>query len=509
MARTASRLKVTAVEVKDVLGARHFAIEPGRITVLAGRNGSGKSTALAAVQAALGGGNLARLARVDQAGADVDPEVVLILEGDDAEAYRVEKSNKTVRVRARVGETAAFEDVPKPAEWLKSLYDPTGANPVAFLTAKDQDRALMLLEALPLKLDETELDRILGEFKQHVPPLPERLHPLERVQLVRDAVFRARTGVNRDHRGKADAADQTRRSAPAKAPDDPKAEIEALDAQAAALSAAVAREEAEAAAAEAAAVQQAEAAYRLEEERISGEFRTEAQKLRRAFDQEAAEIRAEAERRIAALKDETDASVRRLQNAGEEGIAGAEVLATHAKDEARRVREAARFRTEATKRDLGAVRERLSALRVQAEDSARARALHQQAEAFDREAEQLKAESDRMTRCLDGLDAFARRLAEDLPIPGLEIAGREIKVHGIPFEQLNTQARVDIAVRVACLRSRGSRLPLVFVDGAEALDRDHFDELVSRLAAEGVQAFVARVTDHDLQVEAIGEAVTT
>ena len=38
--------------------------------------------------------------------------------------------------------------------------------------------------------------------------------------LLRDAVFRTRTGVNRDAKGKTAAAEQTRRNAPATIPED-------------------------------------------------------------------------------------------------------------------------------------------------------------------------------------------------------------------------------------------------------------------------------------------------
>lgn len=509
MAKKPTRLSVTSIEIQEVLGAKRYCLEPGRITKLTGRNGSGKTTVLTALQAALQGGNLAKLARVDPEGGEVEPEVVLVLEGPGSESYRVEKSgNKTAVVKARVGDSAAFKEVPQPQAFLRALYDARGANPVSFLTAKDEERALLLLEALPLTLDRAELDGILGDLAQHVPALPPSLHPLQELELVHDAIFRARTGVNHDQRGKANAAEQTRRGAPAKVPDDPKAEISALEKETTEAAAAVARQEVTAAAAQAEAAQQAESLLVLVEEREKGHFQTEAQKLRRAHEQKAAELRATVERQIAELKDQTDAAVQKLQEAGELVMAAAESDRDTALEGARQAREAARFKTEAAKRDVAAKRETLAALRAQSEESARARTLHEQAKQFDQDSEELKAQADHMTATLEAIAAYRRRLADKLPVPGLEISGKAIRVHGVPYEQLNTQSRIDIAVQVSCLRAKDSRLPLVLVDGAEALDAEHFEALVARLSEEGVQAMIGRVEDHDLTAETIGEAVT-
>jgi energy-coupling factor transporter ATP-binding protein EcfA2 len=497
-----TELKVVAVQIRDVLGAREFSLAPGRVTVLSGRNGSGKSTALQAVQAALGGGNLARIARVAAAGDDeeIEPEVVLLLEGQGHESYRVERKGEKIRVRARVGDTAAFEDLGKPQSWLRSLYDPQGANPVTFLTASDKDRALLLLEALPLDYNRAELLREMAMETDSLLAMPTGLHPLEEIGLIRDSVFRTRTGVNRDLKGKAMAGEQTRRNAPAVVPDDHAAEIAKLRQQKDELGRQLVAEQERAAAEEERAITAAQHAHEVAEAGVNAAFKAAAAKLRAAFEQGAAEIRAAAEREIAALKAATEASInaRRLQD--ETVLEEGDRAAAAAMSAAREAREIADEQIHARQAVLVALSATLADLEAQAEHAARARALHAQARQFDDEAAELARESDRLTAALEALDAFRRRLAKDLPIDGLEIEGREIRVHGVPYEQLNTAQRVDIAVRVACLRARGQRLPVVFVDGAEALDHEHFDLLVDRLQAAGVQAFVARVTDEPLTV---------
>lgn len=508
----ASELKVVSVEIKDVLGAREFAMKPGKVTILRGRNGTGKSTALAAVQAALAGGSLARLARVEQGGAETEPEVVLVLEGKGGATYRVERSGKDVRVRARVGDTAGFEDVPRPQAWLSALFDGGCANPVRFLTAPDKDRALMLLEALPLTLDRAELLAEMDMAASDLPPVPEGLHALEQLALIRDGVFRMRTGVNRDAKGKAAAAEQTRRNSPAVVPEDASNQIALLEARVTELSGDVARQEAAAASAEREAIAKADAAFALAEAEATGRFKAEAAKLRASMEQQIGEANALLERKIAALRAETqatvdrlkadaDAKVETLRATGDRAVDEAEASAESAKQKARAQRESARKNVAGLQSGLATTTEQLATLRAQAEASVKARALHEQAKQFDLEAQTLELEGQHLTKAIDALDRFRRSLAEHLPIEGLEIDDKVIRVNGVPFEQLNTAQKVAIAVKVATLRARGQRLPVVFVDGAEALDTAHFDALVAALKAENIQAFLGRVTDEDFQAQ--------
>lgn len=497
----ASQLRVVSVEIKDVLGAREFAMKPGEVTILRGRNGSGKSTALQAVQAALAGGSLARLARVDGSGEETEPEVVLVIEGKGGSSYRVERTGKDVRVRARVGDTAGFEDVPRPQAWLSGLFDSGCANPVRFLAAPDKDRALMLLEALPLKLDRgallAEMDLAAGDL----PPVPEGLHPLEQLALIRDAVFRQRTGVNRDATGKAQAAEQTRRNAPAVVPEDVSQQLAEGQESVTLAAASIAREEEAASSALRESVKEAESGLALIEESVKGTFKAEAAKLRKDHEAKAAAIRAEAERQVAEDAARVDAEVEALRTKGEAQLADAGEAAEFVTAKARERHAEALGALEAKKRALASERERLAALRAQSDASAKAKALHEQAAQFDLEAKRLELESTHLTKALDALDRFRRRMAEHLPIAGLEIEDKVIRVNGVPFEQLNTAQRVGIAVKVATLRAKAQRLPVVFVDGAEALDSEHFDALVAALKAENVQAFLGRVTDEDFRAQ--------
>jgi DNA repair exonuclease SbcCD ATPase subunit len=498
---TPTSLRVVSVRVLDVLGARELNLEPGgKLTVISGPNGSGKSTALAAIQAAISGGNLAKLARVGAEGEEIDPRVVLVIDGPGHERYQVERGADKVRVRRRVGDSAAFEDVPQPQAFLSSLFDPSGANPVRFLTAADKDRALMLLEALPLTFDRAALLAEMRIDPASLPAMPTGLHPLEETAMIRAAVFDRRQDVNRDKKNAAGTADQLRRRIPAELPKDPEAQIQALDADVTRLSADLATGEEKAAGDERAAVAAAKADSDSAADKIEADYNAFKQSEFRKHERQVAEWRAELDQKIAAALAETNARVAARKEQDDAKLSALDDKESDARRVAQETRAAADATLAALRNTVTAKREQLAELREQAKHAATARALSDEAAKFERDAERLTTESERLTTSLEILDAYRRRMAENLPIPGLSIEGKVIKVNGVPFDQLNMQQRIDIAVQVAVLRAKGSKLPIVFVDGAEALDQAHFEALAGRLAKEGVQAFIARVDDSEFTV---------
>lgn len=470
----AAKLRVVGVQVRDVLGVREFEVEPGTVTVLTGKNASGKSSVLQAVQTALGGGNLARLARIAD-GEDVEPEVVLCLEGEGSESYRVERKGDKLRVRERVGDSQAFRDVARPQAWLSSLFDPRGSNPVAYLTASDKDLALLILEALPLEMDTDEMLATIGVERRELGPIPDGRHPLETLSLVREAIFGIRTGVNRDQKSAEAAVDKLLRSLPAELPDGHGAEIDELARQVDEEARRIARDE-------------AADLGRLDvaEQSVRGEHTEFVRAQRAAYEKTAAAERAALERRLSDLKASVEDGVATKRGESEAALAKIEDERVAVHVEARRA-----------DGELATSRTRLSMLRQQAEEATRARALREQADEFEAQACEHEERSRRLSASIEALDRYRRGLADNLPVPGLSVSGQEVSVDGVPFRQLNTARRVEIAVQIATLRAKDCRLPLVFVDGAEALDSTNFDLLVDALKTSGVDSFLARVSDVD------------
>lgn len=488
-------MRVTSVRIKNVLGISEASLECGSITEIRGKNGSSKSSLLAAIQAGLQGGDLARLQKV---GTEEEPEVVLVLDGG---RFRVEREGGKTDVLERVGDTAAYEKVRRPQSWLDSLFDPILTNPLRFLSAHPNDRADLLLEVLPLQLDREAFMAKIATAWPAGRVLIEG-HPLEVLGFAREVLFDERTGVNRSQKDKASSAYELQKALPAEMPEDPADEQRKVAQARDELFQDLAQKKADAEAAESKAKAAASAVYEETAARINGDFKTAAAKLRGAAGARIEELKAELERAIAAVKETAEAAVNEERRKGELELAAADQALGKAEEEAAELRKQAFAIVEALRPELQALDERAGKLAAQSQEVARLQKTKEMADRFAREAESFTAVADELTKAITAVDMHKRELVQGLPIEGLEIQGKQILVNGIPFDQLNTAKRIQIAVKVATLRARTQVLPVVFVDGAEALDADQYAVLISELEKAGVQAFVAKVEDGDLAIAA-------
>lgn len=418
-------MKVQKIRIENILGLETLEFEPGRVTIVSGRNGVGKSSVLESLKYALTGGTDATIKRK---GAEKG-EVVIVLD----EATVTRDTEKPARI-----EVAGVGPIRRPAEFLKSRIDSLSFNPVQFLLAPKDKRTEWFLEMVPVEVGDDEL-RAAGV--ETLPP-PAR-NGLDRIAAATKLVYDARTGVNRALKEKRAAVAQLAEGLPAGDPD--------------AVDLATMRKAAEALRADLA-------------EDISATKDRAAGLL--------AKVREDAQARIDAIK---------ATLADEERLIQEELI-----------RETERLRTIAQP----AIEEAAAALAVaeaqtkQAAQHARTRELVAK---MTTEAAALEEESSRRSATLDNLEALKRRALDRLPIQGVEIAEGEILVGGIPFDRVNTAARVQFVLNVAMLR-KGS-LPLVLLDGLECLDPETFAAFVKAAAALDAQFICTRVTEGPLEVK--------
>lgn len=507
----AGRLTISRLTAKGVLGIEESTIDLDTITVLAGSNGTAKSSHLAAIRSALGidRTSLARLARIENGTAEEAPMVEVILVGEDREVLVSRKGGESPEVRERVGED--WRKVPRPVEWLRNLIDVQAANPALWLAMKDEDLAAALLEAMPLPAySRSDAMAAAGLPDFRLPPIPAGLHPLEELEQIEAAIFSARTEVNRQERTEHDAATKLLSGLPAEAPVDASVRIERGDAEVSALAAEIARQDSEADAAERAASLDAERTRNEGEARITADFKLSAAKLRTEHEQRAAEIRAAAERRVAELAAEMETAIDAMRTRGEEGIRQFDQAWTEACVAAAQAHEKARAAIQVKRQNLQAGRELLATLRAQQsaiETDRHVRATAQEAKA---KAAQHEERALVLTHALEALKRYKLKLASQLPIPGLAVqfsdgGKKSLTLDGVPLAQVNDGRRAELATEVSLLRSRPPEdgrpyLPLVLLDGIEKLDPSRRVALLREVAARGTQIIAACVVSDPMKV---------
>lgn len=129
--------------------------------------------------------------------------------------------------------------------------------------------------------------------------------------------------------------------------------------------------------------------------------------------------------------------------------------------------------------------------------------LHDAAKAAAEEAAQLARQSARLTELIEAARVKPGELLaglEDLPVAGMGIdAEHGVTINGVPLADLSHGEGIDLAIEIA-LRYAGD-LPLLLVDGLEALDPESQEQLRAKLTASDCQCVVTRVGEDELEIQ--------
>jgi len=451
-------MNVSKIKISNILGLENLEIEPGSVTEISGANGTGKTSILEAVKAALGGGHDASLLR---AGADKG-EIVLVLD-DGVEINRTvthDKSNTTVK-------HPSFGKISKPGEYLKNLTDALSVNPVEFLTAKPKDRVDALLDAIPMKIDAGMIGFVPADILDFSQVNFDN-HAMVTMETLRRAMYDARTGVNRSQKDKQATARQLSETVPPAPPaGDWQSTLSAAEAEYKALrnSATAALNNVMNDAQES--ITSAEADYVHGEKEIAERCAAELERIRTA---QSAEIKV-------------------LWSKREDAIHAAQSL------EAQN-----RTKLEDDYRPKEAeLKERIGHARAMVEQETRTEETLKLARQMENEARKLSEEADKLTDGLTKLEELKSSLLSTLPIVGLEVKDGDIYVDGVAFDRVNEAVRVQLAIEVAKLRA--GKLGLIAVDGLERLDIKSYQEFVKTAQDSKLQFIVTKVSNHPLNVE--------
>lgn len=433
-------MRVTKIEIANVMGIEAMEIVPGAITVIDGANATGKTSVLEAIRAALGGGHDATLIRQGEQKGRV------VIELDDGTRLTKEITEARSPLRLSHPELGAIS---RSQGYVSRLVDALGINPIDFLTAPKKRRVDLLLEAIPMTVPVDELNRIVG------PGAGGAIegHALEVIESFRKRMYDERTGLNRAAKEKAAAAAEMEKALP-KSPDRTAAERNWEDV--------VADREAE--------LSDFRAAARVSLDSVKEDWRG----------------------CVAAANEWAADEIEKIKRAAERRIREAEIARDKAAAEIN-------AKYESRNQELS---EKLAEARAVAKQFADAEKTREFIRSQTADAERLESESAQLTKAIDKLEGLKAELLADLPVEGLEVRDGDIFVDGIPFDRVNESRKIRLAIEIAKLRS--GELGLVVIDGLERLDSRSYEEFRAQAEASGLQFIVTRVTDGDLAVSSSG-----
>lgn len=159
-------MKIKRISIKNFIGIEEMNLEPGKINLISGFNGKGKTTILEALEKVFT--NNDRRPRVIRDGAD---KSVIFVETDDGYSLRrsvTEKSNSLTVTKDGFAAKA-------PQRFLLGLIGQFSFNPVDFLTKSEKEQTAILLAAAPLTVTMEDVEQWTGER----PPVDTGQHGLQ------------------------------------------------------------------------------------------------------------------------------------------------------------------------------------------------------------------------------------------------------------------------------------------------------------------------------------------
>ena len=491
-------MKILKLTIRDFLGIKEAVIAPGKITVLAGKNGQGKTSILKAIEALFKG---APLSVVHQGTERAE----IIAEMEDIRVSRV-WTHKTTSVAVK--DARGFVR-PAPQGYLDGLFGNFAFNPLAFLLAEKKQRREILLKAMDVTATK---EAIVADAGEDV-PLPPSGPALEMYGEAHKFFYSRRTEVNRRLKQKRAAAEEVLKKLP-----EGYKPVEGIEEAATANRQLISAVEAEFAGLEAdrkAAERAADTRTRLTDEipGLEKQHKTlmatvEAIKETSTSIDEAEKVVADLEEELAAAKGKVElirhAVLRRSTLLGDASRVATQIksnketLAALPGEFDRALLDAAHVNMVELNAEESRIEVELARQRIWNEHVV----LRTEAEDAENEAINLSALVERF-----GSDLPAKALREaKLPVEGLAIAGDDVTVGGILIDQLSAEEQMRVTLSIA--RAMAKELPLVCVDGVERLDDEHFAEFTKQAASDGFQYFVTRVgTPREGEIEVAGGKV--
>jgi len=444
-------MQAAQLTVQNILGVELVKLELGKLTVLTGHNGAGKTSVMEAIRNLVSGGTDATLVRKGQSAG----EAVLVLANEDGSPLTIRKRTPSEGQADLEVRGADNVPKPKPKSIVDGLFDGITFNPVEFIQASEREQSRILLEQMNVRLTPEHLKQAGVEGVDD--PKYFQMHGLEAIDKIDKAIRDLRQSIGGQRIKVKGAIDRLTATLPPDQPDlaaeikhvetEIQGRVDALQARRAQIGEMLG--------------EQKDEIQKAAQEKID-EAKERIRKIREKIEKE--------EREILAVTNRQEADILEARNQAND------LYNRYAQDDAG---------------PTAALRQRLGQLRAQQEEAIRSQALRSEIATNEAELQQLDREWDDRDKQLKALEGIRQKLLEGLPLQNVEVKEGIVHVDGISFRRLNTTAQWQLVWRICRLRK--AKVPLVLIDGIEFLDEANFEAFrETALAVPDLQFFVTR-----------------
>lgn len=187
-------LKIASVTIKNWLGITERTFEPGKINIITGPKGSGKTSTIEAIEYTING----KLDGKEARGALSKTE--LIKHGEKEATLFVELDNGLTIDRKLRAESSDYFKVSKPGEavpstenFLRSFIKGDIFRPGEFLKKKPEEQAAIILNMLEIPWTNSDIQAWFGEMPQNI---NYDMHILKILKQIEDKYYKERAAIN-------------------------------------------------------------------------------------------------------------------------------------------------------------------------------------------------------------------------------------------------------------------------------------------------------------------------
>lgn len=451
-------MRIQSISIVNVLGTKEAEFNPGTLTVVSGKNGSGKSSIIDALMSIFEGGHdPAALHKGAKKG-------VIELTLDNGVTITKTITEKSSRVEI-IEPGDPPKEVSAPQTYINELAKSLAVNPARLLMAEQKQIVGELLELCPLEFSREEISAAVGEGVQlsgdrmQTGYIPDGTLNLSAIDTFRKQLFDARAQHNKSFRDSEGTVRDLKKTLPAGGDEkDWGAEYNRInELYNLTQTTVVARE------------RKVSEAYNEASTAVVEEYAEKERILRQKLHDDLMALEVQKQDAIGFAKMDHDSSMSAIKSEFDPKI-------------------------ESLVSEAATAKERAS----QQQQAAGQRALIDQ---FNQKCRNATIAADKLAAAMEGIDVLKKQKLDALPIAGLEVRDGKVLVDGVEFPHVNTAKRCEIAFKLCAMRV--GKLPFMVLDGAELMSSDTWAEFEKAAREHGFQVVAAKVTEGPLKIETI------